>query len=59
MIGRLLRLALLCLILVMVVRWLFNRQQRATLQDFFHTLAISLVISSVLFFVLYMAGVHL
>jgi len=59
MIGRLLRLALLCLVLVMVVRWLFNRRQRATLHEFVHTLAIALVLSSVLFFVLNMAGIHL
>jgi len=59
MIGRLFRLALLCLVLVMVVRWLLNRRQRATLHEFVHTLAIALVISSALFFVLNMAGIHL
>ena len=59
MIGRLFRLALLCLVLVMLVRWLLNHRQRATLHEFVHTLAIALVISSVLFFALNMAGIHL
>jgi hypothetical protein len=59
MIGRLFRLALLCLVLVMVVRWLLNRRQRASVHEFVHTLAIALLVSGVLFLGLALAGIRL
>ena len=59
MIGRLFRLALLCLVLVMVARWLLNHRQRATLHEFVQTLAIALLLSGVLFLGLALAGIRL
>ncbi|MDC7702238.1 protein MIGRI [Vogesella indigofera] len=59
MIGRLFRLALLFVTAFLLIRWLFNREQRQTGRDFIHTLAIALLASSLLFLLLNLAGIRL
>lgn len=59
MIGRLFRLFLLFTVLIMLLRWLFNREQRQTLHQFVSTLAIALLASSLLMAVLVWFGVHI
>jgi|GEM_PF-3374098 len=56
MIGRLFRLLLLFAVLYAIVRWLLDRQQRATLREFVSTLAIALLAASALFVLLYWLG---
>ena len=43
MIGRLFRLALLFVTAFLLIRWLFSREQRQTVREFIHTLAIALL----------------
>ncbi|MDC7691905.1 protein MIGRI [Vogesella indigofera] len=59
MIGRLFRLALLFVTAFLLIRWLFSREQRQTVREFIHTLAIALLGSSLLFLLLNLAGVRL
>lgn len=59
MIGRLLRLALLFTLMFIVIRWLFSRDSRRGIHDFIKTLAIALLLSSVIFFVLRVVGIHI
>lgn len=59
MIGRLFRLALLFVTAFLLIRWLFSREQRQTVREFIHTLAIALLASSLLFLLLNLAGVRL
>lgn len=59
MIGRLFRLFLLFFVLFMIIRWLFNREQRQTAREFIRTLAVALLGSSLLFLVLSLLGIRL
>lgn len=59
MIGRLFRLFLLLAVLALIVRWLLNRQQRQTVREFVRTLAIALLLSSLLMLGLSLAGIRL
>ncbi len=59
MIGRLFRLFLLLAVLALLLRWLLNRQQRQTIREFVRTLAIALLLSSLLMLGLSLAGIRL
>lgn len=59
MIGRLFRLALLFVTALLLIRWLFSREQRQTIRDFINSLAIALLASSLLFLLLNLAGIRL
>ncbi len=59
MIGRLFRLFLLLAVLALIVRWLLNHRQRQTIREFVRTLAIALLLSSLLMMGLSLAGIRL
>ncbi|GHD71234.1 hypothetical protein ACFSQE_11440 [Vogesella fluminis] len=59
MIGRLFRLALLFVTALLLIRWLFSREQRQTIRGFINSLAIALLASSLLFLLLNLAGIRL
>ncbi|WP_024304255.1 hypothetical protein [Pseudogulbenkiania sp. MAI-1] len=59
MIGRLFKFVVLCAVLYAVARWLLNRRQKETLRELIQTLAQALLISSLIFVGLYLAGFHL
>ncbi len=59
MIGRLLRFFLFVLQVVWLLRRLLGYEQKKTLREWITTLAQALVISSVLFFALYLFGISL
>jgi len=59
MIGRLFRLFLLLAVLALIVRWLLNHRQRQTIREFVRTLAIALLLSSLLMLGLSLAGIRL
>ena len=58
MFGRLFKFFVLCTVLYAVARWLLNRRQKETLRELFQTLAQALLISSLIFVGLYLAGFH-
>ena len=59
MIGRLFRLFLLLAVLALIVRWLLNHRQRQTIREFVRTLAIALLLSSLLMLGLSLASIRL
>jgi len=58
MLGRLFKFFVLCFVLYALARWVFDREQRRTLREWAHTLAISLLISSLLIVLLFLLGVR-
>jgi len=58
MLGRLFKFFVLCFVLYALVRWAFDREQRRTLREWVHTLAIALVVSSLLIVALFLIGIH-
>ncbi|MCW3480076.1 hypothetical protein OL229_10995 [Neisseriaceae bacterium JH1-16] len=58
MFGRLFKFFVLCFVLYALARWVFDREQRRSLRDWAHTLAISLLISSLLIVALFLIGIH-
>ncbi|TIC83458.1 protein MIGRI [Crenobacter intestini] len=58
MFGRLFKLFVFCLLLWAAWRWLFDRGQKKTLREWAEILAQALLISSVIFGVLYFFGLH-
>ncbi|MDN0074789.1 hypothetical protein QU481_07770 [Crenobacter sp. SG2303] len=58
MFGRLFKFFVLCFVLYALARWVLDREQRRTLRDWAHTLAVSLLISSLLLVLLFLLGIN-